>query len=1198
MMKYLFAIFSVVVVGLCWAAVGPNVPDGSSVNVTQHHNNPSRDGLYIDSAFTMAAAANLTRDLGFNGTIVGNVYAQPLYIEGGPQGPVVIAVTESNNVYALNATTGAVVWQRNVGTPVTSGLPCGNINPLGITATPIVDLASRSLFLNAEVTGAGHQIYSLNVDTGAINSGWPVTVSTAVSGFDSDRSQSSRAALGIVGNILYVPYGGRFGDCGTYRGRVVGVQINNPASILNWATISTRAGIWGPGGIASDGTNTFVTTGNGSGGVTWSGSEAVIRLQPGPIFSGATADFWAPTNWASLDSSDLDLGGSGPIIVDVPGATPSALVVALGKDGNAYVLSRSNLGGVSAPLASSHVGTGSLIQAAATYRTATGTYVAFRPNSTLTSFRITATNPPTIATGWTVAPAGRGSPFVTSTDGTNNTVVWVVGSDQRLHGYNGDSGAVVFNGGGANELMTGTRGYNTAAIAARGHIYVANDNKVFAFSLTSSTPTPTPTASPTATATATVPPSPTPSATPTATATVTATASATATATATATAAATATASPTPAITPCADASVFGQNFDGVTAPALPPGWLAANAAGPAPLWVTSTTLPDTPPNAAFIDDPATVSDKRLDTPDIAINGQGAQVSFRNFYNLQGNAPPGVGFDGGVLEVSSPNINAGAFTDVTDPAVGGSFVTGGYNTTISTAVGSPIAGRMAWSGNSGGYINTVANLGFNVVGHFIKLRFRMVSDNSGNGTGWRVDNVGVTVLCQSPTPTPTQSPTATATATATVPPSPTATATATATATIPPSPTPTASEGPHADISASIADSPDPIQVGQDLTYTITVVGTVTGGQQGVPHLTMSDHLPASVSFVSVTPSVGSCTGTSDINCNFGDFPFGGSATVTLVVRPTVAGPLSNTASASAFVLDPNPFNNSATASTTVLPATTPTPTPTVTPSATPAQAQNLSTRMNVLTGANVAIGGFIITGSAPKHLLLRAIGPSLTQVGVANALADPVMSLQGSSIATITNDNWQDDPVQAAAIIATGIPPSNNLESAIDVTVLPGAYTAIVSGKNNTTGVGLVEVYDLSQAVPAKLANISTRAFVGTGSDIVIAGFILGGNSGSDRVIARGIGPSLTPLGVANALANPTLELRDSNGAVVLANNDWQDNAAQAAELTAAGLAPTNPLESGLAATLSPGLYTALLAGLNNGTGVGLVEVYDRGAP
>ena len=143
-----------------------------------------------------------------------------------------------------------------------------------------------------------------------------------------------------------------------------------------------------------------------------------------------------------------------------------------------------------------------------------------------------------------------------------------------------------------------------------------------------------------------------------------------------------------------------------------------------------------------------------------------------------------------------------------------------------------------------------------------------------------------------------------------------------------------------------------------------------------------------------------------------------------------------------------------------------------------------------------------------------------------------------------------------------------------------------------------MIEVYDLSQAGLAKLANISTRAFVSTADNIVIAGFILGGHSGLDRIVVRGIGPSLTAVGVPGALANPMLELRDGNGALLAADNDWQDDSAQAAELTAAGLAPTNNLESAIATTLSPGLYTALLSGVNNGTGVGLVEVYDRGAP
>jgi uncharacterized delta-60 repeat protein len=258
---------------------------------------------------------------------------------------------------------------------------------------------------------------------------------------------------------------------------------------------------------------------------------------------------------------------------------------------------------------------------------------------------------------------------------------------------------------------------------------------------------------------------------------------------------------------------------------------------------------------------------------------------------------------------------------------------------------------------------------------------------------------------------------------------------------------------------------------------------------------------------------------------------------------------------------------------------------------------KNFSTRFRVQTGNNVGIGGFIVAGTEPKHVLIRAIGPSLAQFGVPNALADPVLELHGpDAFATMTNNNWRDR--QEAGILASGIPPTNDLESAIDATLDPGAYTAVVSGNGNTSGVALVEVYDLDQEVDSKLANISTRAVVGTGDDVVIAGFILGdGNGDNHRIVVRGIGPSLTAFGVPNALANPTLELRDSNGTLLLANNDWQDDPAQAAELTAAGLAPTNNLESGIAATLSPGSYTALLAGRNNGTGVGLVEVYDHGA-
>jgi hypothetical protein len=271
---------------------------------------------------------------------------------------------------------------------------------------------------------------------------------------------------------------------------------------------------------------------------------------------------------------------------------------------------------------------------------------------------------------------------------------------------------------------------------------------------------------------------------------------------------------------------------------------------------------------------------------------------------------------------------------------------------------------------------------------------------------------------------------------------------------------------------------------------------------------------------------------------------------------------------------------------------------PSPTPTAPPSQALNLSTRMRTDTGNNVAIGGFTITGAVPKHVIIRAIGPSLTRAGLpaAEVLADPTLEVHGpGSFGTITNNNWRDS--QEAQIKADGLAPTNDLESAIDATLPPGAYTAIIKGNGaNPAGLCLFEVYDLDTAATSKLANLSSRALVGTGNNVVIAGFVLGNNSGNDRVVIRGLGPSLSAFGIANTLADPTLELRDENGVLILANNDWQDNAAQATEITAAGLAPSNAKESAIAATLAPGLYTAILAGSNNTTGVGTVEVYDRG--
>jgi hypothetical protein len=333
-----------------------------------------------------------------------------------------------------------------------------------------------------------HLIYSLNVDTGTTNSGWPVDVN-ATATFGSHAftsvSQNQRGALAIVSNILYVPYGGHAGDCSTYYGWIVGVPINNPTGVLAWSTTAVKGGSWAVGGVASDGANPYLATGNTSLAFDWGGGEAILRFQSGPIFSGSTSHYWAPTNWKSLDNTDADLGGSGPLLLDVPGATPEKLVVALGKDSKAYLLDRTNLGGITVPLGQSTVGSGAIIQAAAAYRTVNATYVAYRRTSSqLSAFQITATSPPGIATGWTVSQTGRGSPFVTTTDGTNNIIVWAVGAegDQRLHGYNGDTGEQIYSGGGASELMTGTRRFSTG-IAARGRIYLASDNKVYAFTV-------------------------------------------------------------------------------------------------------------------------------------------------------------------------------------------------------------------------------------------------------------------------------------------------------------------------------------------------------------------------------------------------------------------------------------------------------------------------------------------------------------------------------------------------------------------------------------------------------------------------------------------------------------------------------------------------------------------------------------------
>jgi hypothetical protein len=244
--------------------------------------------------------------------------------------------------------------------------------------------------------------------------------------------------------------------------------------------------------VTSDGTSVFAVFGNGNSGSTWAHNEAVLRLGAGAAFSSEPRDYWAPTNWQQLDQTDKDLAGPA-MPLDLPGATPSALVVAFGKDGNVYLLARDNLGGIAAPLAQLHAASNEILNTPAMYRTASGTYVAFRGHgatgcpgltgaSSLIAVKIAPGNPPQLSLAWCAGTGSAGSPIVTTTDGTSNPIVWVGGAegDQRLHGYDGDTGAVVFAGGGAGDAMASTSRFITPMVA-KGRIFVAANGQLYAF---------------------------------------------------------------------------------------------------------------------------------------------------------------------------------------------------------------------------------------------------------------------------------------------------------------------------------------------------------------------------------------------------------------------------------------------------------------------------------------------------------------------------------------------------------------------------------------------------------------------------------------------------------------------------------------------------------------------------------------------
>ena len=483
------------------AIAGPMNAAAQPASVLTHHGHADRSGNFVVPGLTWEKARSLHSDREFHAAVSGQVYAQPLYwrVPGSSSGVLLVA-TEANKVHALDARTGKEIWQRTIGKPVArSALGCGNINPLGITGTPVIDAAGEALYLDAMVesaSGPRHRIFALALQDGAILPGWPVDVTAALEAqrqsFNA-RDQNQRGALTILDGTLYVPFGGHFGDCGQYHGSVLGVSLKDPKKVASWATRGRGGGIWAPGGISSDGRSLFVATGNTLAVTSWADGEAVFRLAPDLHRSQDKRDFFAPPYWRELDETDADLGGTNPIPLDLPAASGTQpVVLALGKDRHAYLLDRENLGGIGGALVSEVVARNAIRTAPAAYPAVDGTFVAFQGAGTrcptsgadndLTVLKIGAGAPPSIATAWCGAIRGAGAPIVTTTDGRSDPIVWIVGAegDNRLHGFKGDSGEPLSTGSAPQETMAGVRRFQTL-IAAEDRLYVAADGRIYAF---------------------------------------------------------------------------------------------------------------------------------------------------------------------------------------------------------------------------------------------------------------------------------------------------------------------------------------------------------------------------------------------------------------------------------------------------------------------------------------------------------------------------------------------------------------------------------------------------------------------------------------------------------------------------------------------------------------------------------------------
>jgi len=479
---------------------GMPMPEDRGNSVLERNNHASRDGHFIQPMLAHSKLASLAMDANFNANFAGAMWASPLYAENGPNGMgVFIAATSSNTVYALNETTGAVVWMATIGpAPKGTGAGCGNLSPYGILSTPVIDAQARTVYVAGGVGTAGidsHEVHALSLDDGKERTGWPIVAGKVIPGFVTPP-QNQRGSLSLVNGILYVPYGGHYGDCGAYKGRVLAIDTKDPTKTGAFSAAGSKSAIWGAGGMASDGNGVVALTGNGGPGVhqpenaNGGDSEAAVRVTGLGMCDRSPANYYYPARWQAMDGADLDFGSNSPVFLQVPGATPASYFAAPSKDGHLYFLDSKKLGGMAGHVFDLNFAQEgmSVHTAPGAYTTAKGAYVVLTTNGARcpnggggsvvmgVSVAVTAgAIKPVIA--W-CAPLGGNmtAPVATTTDGKSDATVWFM-SGANIVGLDGDTGAMLASAGTCPGITRWT-----SPIAVKGRIIAGATGKLCSWS--------------------------------------------------------------------------------------------------------------------------------------------------------------------------------------------------------------------------------------------------------------------------------------------------------------------------------------------------------------------------------------------------------------------------------------------------------------------------------------------------------------------------------------------------------------------------------------------------------------------------------------------------------------------------------------------------------------------------------------------